>query len=373
MAELEWDRRFPGNRTDNTYSLTDAPASVAAIRDLGAGQRTLEQNNRRRRFGVLWREAQARIELRGWKSNPGSKCELYVPSNREPRLWCSPTGDQMRVKVTTATSAEVTALLPSLNAAKLAGLAGAPFKRDGLTTMATVSLATFFAGCTDAEAMAGRLADLVDGALRVIEGAEGESPRGKDGVASSSGAEASSEMPPEAQSTAGTEALSSASQASADVDQRLEQLESLRQRLAALGSLDLPVDTWRRAEQKILRALRLTGIDAAPCSLCGRELPEGLLVLAHIKPRAQCTDEERRDHANNTLLACRLGCDELFERGYIAVRAGRVVEGRRAAETSDARLMVDTLVGRTCSDWTEMSSPYFDWQATAQRAHIRDV
>lgn len=48
-----------------------------------------------------------------------------------------------------------------------------------------------------------------------------------------------------------------------------------------------------------------------------------LLVAAHIKPRAKCSNQERRDWANIVPM-CLLGCDALFERGRVAVVKGRL-------------------------------------------------
>ena len=47
-------------------------------------------------------------------------------------------------------------------------------------------------------------------------------------------------------------------------------------------------------------------------------LPAELLVAAHIKPRNLCTEIERLD-AHVATLMCVLGCDALFERGYLRV------------------------------------------------------
>ncbi|WBP92091.1 hypothetical protein [Kitasatospora cathayae] len=65
--------------------------------------------------------------------------------------------------------------------------------------------------------------------------------------------------------------------------------------------------------------------DAGYLALCGRALPATLLTAAHIKKHAVCTDDEKRDFANIAMLACSLGCDSLYERGYITVTdTGRI-------------------------------------------------
>ncbi|WP_152609322.1 hypothetical protein [Kocuria rosea] len=64
-----------------------------------------------------------------------------------------------------------------------------------------------------------------------------------------------------------------------------------------------------------------------PCALCGRALPAGLLVTAHIKRRADCSDTERVN-PHVVMPACALGCDSLYERGFIVVNdAGRILRG----------------------------------------------
>jgi len=96
-----------------------------------------------------------------------------------------------------------------------------------------------------------------------------------------------------------------------------------RKVLDELGRLDEERIGLVRKEQAILRQ-RLFGVrDFDTCFLCGEELPVELLVAAHIKPRAKCSDAERRDPAN-VVPMCLLGCDALFERGHVAVVKDRL-------------------------------------------------
>ncbi len=85
------------------------------------------------------------------------------------------------------------------------------------------------------------------------------------------------------------------------------------------GDLDRIIQAHQRREQNRLRAALFAGRTAASCDLCGREFPIELLVAAHIKQRSQCSNPERQDLAHVVMSACRFGCDELFERGYIGV------------------------------------------------------
>ncbi|MGB6120946.1 MAG: hypothetical protein WBG80_03475, partial [Bacteroidota bacterium] len=85
-----------------------------------------------------------------------------------------------------------------------------------------------------------------------------------------------------------------------------------------------------RTEQPKLRKFLLGGRENANCFLCGRNLSASLLVAAHIKPRRECSPEERRD-LSDVALMCRLGCDSLFELGFITVRDGRLTRSSFAA------------------------------------------
>lgn len=116
-----------------------------------------------------------------------------------------------------------------------------------------------------------------------------------------------------------------------------------------LGETDAVTIGRRRREQGRLRAYLLDNRDSASCDICGRELPASLLVAAHIKPRAVSDEEHRKDFASIAMLACALGCDELFERGYIIVDGDGMVGAGRHAETDALRTIVNQLDSRKCT------------------------
>ena len=78
------------------------------------------------------------------------------------------------------------------------------------------------------------------------------------------------------------------------------------------GETDSETLTKIRLEQGELRKHLLGGRAAAPCAICGRLLPDRLLIAAHIVPRRNLTDAERVDFTSVAMLACVLGCDALF-------------------------------------------------------------
>ena len=86
-----------------------------------------------------------------------------------------------------------------------------------------------------------------------------------------------------------------------------------------LSQTDSLTTSLRRLEQHQLRLRLLQGEATGCCRLCGVRLPASLLVASHIKPRNLCSHEERL-HPNIATLMCLLGCDSLYERGYLRVR-----------------------------------------------------
>ncbi|OWV13603.1 hypothetical protein B5D80_00235 [Micromonospora wenchangensis] len=123
----------------------------------------------------------------------------------------------------------------------------------------------------------------------------------------------------------------------------------------------------RRKEQRRLRRLKFGDSAVVRCDLCGRYASRHLVVLAHIKRRADSSYHERLDNAN-VMAACLLGCDALFEYGHIYVDAeGRIRPGR--AFGTAAVEPVSALDGRSCAAFDAASAPYF----AAHRARFGDA
>lgn len=154
------------------------------------------------------------------------------------------------------------------------------------------------------------------------------------------------------------------------VARQRDEYAEIESALDALGELDARREVLVRREQELLRQTLIGAEGEGTCILCGRDLPVTLLVAAHIKPRSRCTDAERRDFSNNVAAMCLLGCDALFERGFIIVSAGKVAEGPRLRSAgAAARAAADELLGKPCRFWSAGSAPYFDWHARDHRAN----
>jgi hypothetical protein len=114
-----------------------------------------------------------------------------------------------------------------------------------------------------------------------------------------------------------------------------------------------------RREQAHLRRHLLSGQTEGTCAICGRLLPAQLLIAAHIVPRRLLDHAGRRDFGSAAMLACVLGCDALFEWGYVAVdEAGRIVSAR-PAETGQLRELVHAVVGRECTAYSTVTNARF--------------
>jgi hypothetical protein len=134
-----------------------------------------------------------------------------------------------------------------------------------------------------------------------------------------------------------------------------------------LGELDVQRMTTARAEQDALRKFLVQGTTAAPCELCGMTYPVEFLVAAHIKKRSKCSDDEKRDIPANAMLACRFGCDELFERGFIAVAEdGAILTTTSKSLTDDLVLRLEEFAGLASSALAKSNMEYFRWH----REHV---
>jgi hypothetical protein len=128
------------------------------------------------------------------------------------------------------------------------------------------------------------------------------------------------------------------------------------------GDLDVQRTTTSRTEQRALREFLIDETTEAQCDLCGMTYPVGFLVAAHIKKRSECSDEEKRDIPANAMLACRFGCDELFERGYIGVSDdGAILITTRKTLTDDLLLRLEELQGLSCVAFAKSNEKYFSW------------
>jgi hypothetical protein len=127
------------------------------------------------------------------------------------------------------------------------------------------------------------------------------------------------------------------------------------------GLLDRYALAAGRGEQAELRQRLFGGRDEASCALCGEVYPVDLLGAVHIKPRAACTDDERRDLDNVVLAACLLGCDALYELGYLTVDATGHIMPADGPHAGAVAGRIGRLAGRRVDRHGAATAHYFAW------------
>lgn len=115
-----------------------------------------------------------------------------------------------------------------------------------------------------------------------------------------------------------------------------------------------------RKEQQFLRAHLGNGQLIAECTLCQNEFPIEMLVAAHIKKRSECTNIEKLDFDNIATLICKVGCDDLFEKGYIFVKEGEIQQNSKRRTTIYLDGIISKIIGKKVSNWAGSSS-YYQW------------
>lgn len=132
-----------------------------------------------------------------------------------------------------------------------------------------------------------------------------------------------------------------------------------RNHLELPSVLDLPRYTLARREQKLLRTRKLKGRDEVPCDLCQVVLPKRLVHTAHIKRRSRSSHQERQD-LDNVMFACVLGCDSLFEHGYVYIDTGGYIHASDQVR-GEGLTAASQRLGVSCSAYSEKSADYFAW------------
>jgi len=119
-------------------------------------------------------------------------------------------------------------------------------------------------------------------------------------------------------------------------------------------------ETKTRKEQDSFRRYLIGSSNEAECSLCGHLFPTELLIAAHIKKRAECTHEEKTN-PDVVMLACKFGCDDLYEKKFIFVDEQGII--RRNQSKSITKAMEPTIVsldGKECPIWSDSNKEFFD-------------
>lgn len=130
--------------------------------------------------------------------------------------------------------------------------------------------------------------------------------------------------------------------------------------LSELESTEEEIKSKRRIEQAFLKSYLFGRNIFGKCACCQKIFPVSFLVTAHIKKRAHCLDEERKD-LDIVMPMCKLGCDELFEKGYIYVEEGEFKILDILISTEHLRERLKEIDGKKCAYYSEKTKAYFEW------------
>jgi hypothetical protein len=76
----------------------------------------------------------------------------------------------------------------------------------------------------------------------------------------------------------------------------------------------------------------------------------------------ECTEKQRRDAENVVFPLCMLGCDALYEQGFVSVNCeGKVVATARPSLPVKLKRRLEQIDGRRCDAWTKTNKDYFAW------------
>ncbi|WP_417482105.1 hypothetical protein [Maricaulis sp.] len=138
-----------------------------------------------------------------------------------------------------------------------------------------------------------------------------------------------------------------------------DRYDAFKKALQNLEVLDVPASTKARGEQRVLRAWLFGERSHAICAICGREFATASLVTAHKKKRSKCTSTEKRD-PYIVFPLCNLGCDYLYEHGYLTVSRGGIVAGIEAPGEAELAAVQVLLGTRIDERWTRGPVSFFD-------------
>ena len=137
--------------------------------------------------------------------------------------------------------------------------------------------------------------------------------------------------------------------------------EELFKELKNEDNLETKSTTTGRKEQSAIRRLLFRNKPTGTCCICNKEYPVKFLWAAHIKKRAKCSLDEKKDLENIAAPMCKFGCDELYEKGYIGVKDGSVTQIKDNELTDNLQSYINSIADKSCSSWNDNTKHYFDW------------
>ncbi|MDC0303608.1 hypothetical protein OAL15_01215 [Flavobacteriales bacterium] len=131
-------------------------------------------------------------------------------------------------------------------------------------------------------------------------------------------------------------------------------------RIEELKETETTILSTRRLEQGYLKKILFGNKTIGVCACCKKEFPTSYLVTAHIKKRSACTLSEKKD-PSIVMPMCKLGCDELYERGYISVSNAHFVDMEKKPNSPSLQNHIEMVKGEKCEYHNDKTKAYFDW------------
>ena len=118
-----------------------------------------------------------------------------------------------------------------------------------------------------------------------------------------------------------------------------------QQSLNQLDQVDgLKSDAKIRLEQNIFSKYLFNEKSKSKCAICSKVYPNSIMVAGHIKKRSLSNELEKRN-LNIIMPICKIGCDDLFERGYIYLDSkGYVTLNKEKEVSADLKEYLKTIV-----------------------------
>lgn len=139
-----------------------------------------------------------------------------------------------------------------------------------------------------------------------------------------------------------------------------ETYEEVLSKLQSLEETETEIISKRRLEQGYLKSNLFGKKTIGTCACCKKEYPVSYLITAHIKKRAFCELNERKD-LNIVMPMCKLGCDEIYEKGYISVSNGVFVDMSKTPNSTELQRYINQISGSKCDFYNDKTKAYFDW------------
>ena len=139
-----------------------------------------------------------------------------------------------------------------------------------------------------------------------------------------------------------------------------EAFEEILLKLDSLKETETEITSSRRLEQGYLKRSLFGKNTIGTCACCKKDYPISYLVTAHIKKRAFCKPNEKKD-LNVVMPMCKFGCDELYEKGYISVSNGIFIDMFKTPTSKELQSYIDRVTGLKCDFFNEKTCVYFDW------------